>query len=195
MKFVERNWKLGTTLSARSRDNLPNPIQHGDDVYVPRNMPAIGDLFDVNGVRLASGFYSPRSEIRLRALTFGQDELTAELIAQRIDAAIARRRRLLGPNTNAIRMINADGDDLSGLVIDLYNDVVVAEIANAGIERLKPMILEADERIGGRLSAKNQINVCACPWSLKTMALPAFTTDKCARASAGWPRRNRPGQA
>jgi len=107
---------------------------------------AIGDLFDVNGVRLASGFYSPRSEIRLRALTFGQDELTAELIAQRIDAAIARRRRLLGPNTNAIRMINADGDDLSGLVIDLYNDVVVAEIANAGIERLKPMILDTIRR-------------------------------------------------
>ena len=47
VKFVERNWKLGTTLSARSRDNLPNPIQHGDDVYVPRNMPAIGDLFDL----------------------------------------------------------------------------------------------------------------------------------------------------
>jgi len=107
---------------------------------------AIGDLFDVNGVRLASGFYSPRSEIRLRALTFGQDELTAELIAQRIDSAIARRRRLLGPNTNAIRMINADGDDLSGLVIDLYNDVVVAEIANAGIERLKPMILDTIRR-------------------------------------------------
>ena len=107
---------------------------------------AIGDLFDVNGVRLASGFYSPRSEIRLRALTFGQDELTADLIAQRIDAAIARRRRLLGPNTNAIRMINADGDDLNGLVIDLYNDVVVAEIANAGIERLKPMILDTIRR-------------------------------------------------
>jgi phospholipase C len=47
VKFVERNWKLGTTLSNRSRDNLPNPVQHGDDGYVPRNMPAIGDLFDL----------------------------------------------------------------------------------------------------------------------------------------------------
>ncbi len=46
VKFVERNWKLGTTLSARSRDNLPNPKQ-GDNAYVPRNMPAIGDLFDL----------------------------------------------------------------------------------------------------------------------------------------------------
>ena len=27
VKFVERNWKLDTTLTARSRDNLPNPKQ------------------------------------------------------------------------------------------------------------------------------------------------------------------------
>jgi phospholipase C len=51
VKFVERNWKLNGTLSQRSRDNLPNPRQgDGDadaDDYVPRNMPAIGDLFDL----------------------------------------------------------------------------------------------------------------------------------------------------
>jgi phospholipase C len=47
VKFIERNWKLDTTLSARSRDNLPNPVQDDDDAYVPRNMPAIGDLFDL----------------------------------------------------------------------------------------------------------------------------------------------------
>jgi phospholipase C len=46
VKFIERNWKLQTTLTARSRDNLPNPDQD-DDSYVPRNMPAIGDLFDL----------------------------------------------------------------------------------------------------------------------------------------------------
>src|SRR5450432_1550699 len=49
VKFVERNWMLDTKLSFRSRDNLPNPDQDGDDdrSYVPRNMPAIGDLFDL----------------------------------------------------------------------------------------------------------------------------------------------------
>ena len=45
VKFIERNWKLDTKLSIRSRDNLPNPLQ--SDEYVPRNMPAIGDLFDL----------------------------------------------------------------------------------------------------------------------------------------------------
>jgi phospholipase C len=43
-KFIERNWKL-PTLSAHSRDNLPNPRTSDDNPYVPRNSPAIGDLF------------------------------------------------------------------------------------------------------------------------------------------------------
>jgi len=47
VKFIERNWQLGGTLSDRSRDNLPNPVQDEDNAYVPRNMPAIGDLFDL----------------------------------------------------------------------------------------------------------------------------------------------------
>jgi phospholipase C len=46
VKFVERNWMLNTTLSDRSRDNLSNPVQKGPS-YVPTNMPAIGDLFDL----------------------------------------------------------------------------------------------------------------------------------------------------
>jgi phospholipase C len=47
VKFIERNWKLPGTLSERSRDNLPNPMQDSDNPYVPKNMPAIGDLFDL----------------------------------------------------------------------------------------------------------------------------------------------------
>ena len=47
VKFIERNWMLNTTLSDRSRDNLPNPRLDDDNPYVPSNMPAIGDLFDL----------------------------------------------------------------------------------------------------------------------------------------------------
>jgi phospholipase C len=46
VKFVERNWQLGK-LTARSRDNLPNPRVDDENPYVPVNMPAIGDLFDL----------------------------------------------------------------------------------------------------------------------------------------------------
>jgi len=45
VKFIEKNWHL-KPLTNRSRDNLPNPT-HKNDAYVPDNMPAIGDLFDM----------------------------------------------------------------------------------------------------------------------------------------------------
>ena len=45
LKFIERNWDL-KPLTARSRDNFPNPHVDEDNPYVPQNSPAIGDLFD-----------------------------------------------------------------------------------------------------------------------------------------------------
>ncbi|MEA2910479.1 MAG: hypothetical protein QOJ15_2560 [Bradyrhizobium sp.] len=44
VKFIERNWSL-PTLSARTRDNLPNPKTSDDNPYVPQNRPALGDLW------------------------------------------------------------------------------------------------------------------------------------------------------
>jgi phospholipase C len=46
VKFIERNWDL-KPLTGRSRDNLPNPQMNGANPYVPTNMPAVGDLFDM----------------------------------------------------------------------------------------------------------------------------------------------------
>ena len=44
VKFIERNWKLGK-LGPLSRDNLPNPHTSKHNPYVPKNAPALGDLF------------------------------------------------------------------------------------------------------------------------------------------------------
>jgi phospholipase C len=46
VKFIERNWDL-KSLTHRSRDNLHNPKMSSVDPYVPVNMPAVGDLFDM----------------------------------------------------------------------------------------------------------------------------------------------------
>lgn len=103
---------------------------------------AFADLMDAKGVRLASGFHSRYSQIRLRALTFGTEELTAGMLEARIVRAIGRRARLRNEATDAVRVINADGDELSGLIVDLYRDVAVVEIANAGLETIKPLVME-----------------------------------------------------
>jgi phospholipase C len=46
LKFIETNWGL-KPISARSRDNLPNPVHAANNPYVPSNSPAIGDLMDL----------------------------------------------------------------------------------------------------------------------------------------------------
>src|SRR5450755_3403862 len=72
---------------------------------------AIADLLDPRGRRIASGLHSLHSQIRLRTLVFGDEVLTAETIRERLSAAIARRHRT--DSTNAARLVNAEGDDLS----------------------------------------------------------------------------------
>lgn len=101
---------------------------------------AIADLLDPRGRRIASGFHSRHSQIRLRALTFGDEVLTPSTIVDRLTAAIQRRHE------SATRLVNAEGDDLSGIVIDRYDDIVVIEIANAGIEQLRPLIIDVLQR-------------------------------------------------
>jgi 23S rRNA (cytosine1962-C5)-methyltransferase len=103
---------------------------------------AIADLYDESGALLASGLYSTHSQIRLRALTFGDAPLTAATLRARLIAAAERRRPLFDEGTNAGRIVHAEGDDLSGLVVDRYGDVLVAEVANAGLDRLRPLIEE-----------------------------------------------------
>jgi acid phosphatase len=46
LKFIEANWRL-PPLSARSRDQLPNPLPNSSDPYIPANRPAIGDLISL----------------------------------------------------------------------------------------------------------------------------------------------------
>ncbi len=123
---------------------------------------AIADLVDPRGRRVASGFHSLHSQIRVRALTFGDEVLTEETLRERMVSSIARRlgsglkskvpgehpsndRHFSALSTldltpNAMRVINAEGDELSGLTVDRYDDLAVVEIANAGLEQLRPMI-------------------------------------------------------
>jgi phospholipase C len=46
LKFIEANWAL-PTVTARSRDNFPNPVASADSPYVPTNSPALDDLMSM----------------------------------------------------------------------------------------------------------------------------------------------------
>jgi 23S rRNA (cytosine1962-C5)-methyltransferase len=124
---------------------------------------AIAELVDAEGTRLATGLYSRSSQIRLRALTFGEEELTSAVIADRIRGAVARRAAIFDDQTNAARVVHAEGDDLSSIVADRYGDLVVVEITNRGADRLRPLIVETLCRaLGARtIYVKNDLPVRA----------------------------------
>jgi 23S rRNA (cytosine1962-C5)-methyltransferase len=77
-------------------------------------------------------------------LTIGKEAPDDDLIAERIRLAVGRRaaQPLLG-DTQAERLVNAEGDGLPGRVVDRYADVVVAKLAAPGMHRRRELIAAA----------------------------------------------------
>jgi 23S rRNA (cytosine1962-C5)-methyltransferase len=50
-----------------------------------------------------------------------------DLLGSRLDAAFARRARMLGSDTNAYRLVHGEGDGLGGVIVDRYGAVLVVE--------------------------------------------------------------------
>ena len=102
--------------------------------------PADGDVVDLvthEGRFIARGIWNASSRLRVRLYAFEADvPLDAPFWRSRIDAAVALRRTLgLDDRSGAARLINSEGDDLSGLIVDRYGDhlaVQVTSLAMAG---------------------------------------------------------------
>jgi 23S rRNA (cytosine1962-C5)-methyltransferase len=105
---------------------------------------AEGDIAEVrtsSGERLGLAILNKGRSIIGHMLAYGKDTLE-EAIPKRILEAANLRKRWFDPAlTNAMRLINAEGDGLPGLIVDSYADVLVMQVSNPGIERLKPQIV------------------------------------------------------
>jgi 23S rRNA (cytosine1962-C5)-methyltransferase len=94
------------------------------------------DVLDAKGHFLAKAAYSPSSQIRARVWTFDQNEaVEADFFRRRVDLAI-KLRSTLGLSTvgDAFRLIHAESDQLPGLIVDRYGDVLVLQSLTAGSE-------------------------------------------------------------
>lgn len=94
------------------------------------------------GESLALGFYNPRCDIVFRLLTTSMDETIDESFwLRKIRTAMELRRKVIPQDTNACRLINAEGDGMPGLIVDRYDRYLVFSIATAGMERNRHEIL------------------------------------------------------
>lgn len=97
------------------------------------------------------GFYSSRSQISCRMFAFSQKELVLEADfwhAKLAQALEIRQNWVNSPQTNAYRLIHAEGDFFPGLIADVYGPVVVLQLLIQGTERILPHIRSGLEGLG-----------------------------------------------
>jgi 23S rRNA (cytosine1962-C5)-methyltransferase len=127
-----------------------HPWVYANAVMRVDGQPAPGDLVslvDHDGRFIGRGFYSPRSQIPVRLCTRAEEAVDAAFFRRRVQQARAARTRLGLPSetTTAYRLINSEGDDLPGLVVDVYGDAAVAQITTLGMANRRTEIFDALE--------------------------------------------------
>lgn len=119
---------------------------------------ANGDVVDVYSNKLkylATGHYSNGS-IAVRLFSWGETEAGREFWKQRMKKAWQLRRQLFpDPSvTNAYRLVFAEGDRMPGMIVDVYEAIVVFQAYSEGMHKLKSVLVEfLQEYMGERLKA------------------------------------------
>lgn len=104
------------------------------------------EVFSKENEFIGRGFYNRKSNINIRLLTENIDtDLNEKFFFNRISAAVDLRKNLLklDKTTDSYRIINSEGDYLSGIIIDKYNSVIVIEPLSAGYYHIIDWIINS----------------------------------------------------
>jgi len=119
-------------------------IYHGSVLRLTQ--PALdGALVQVKDHRqrfLGVGFYNAQSKINVRVLSSERVEVNQLFFEERMRIASAVRQKHL-PEATSFRVVSAEGDSLSGLIVDKYEDVLVVQISSLGMDQRKPLVIGA----------------------------------------------------
>lgn len=119
-------------------------IYHGEILRLTARV-ADGDLVQVKDHRqrlLGTGYYNSKSKIVVRVLSPERVSVDEKFFEEHIRAALAVRQKHL-PGATSFRVVNAESDFLSGLIVDKYEDVLVVQISSLGMDRRKELVVAA----------------------------------------------------
>ena len=120
-----------------------NEIARVDGTFEDGDILAVEDF---DGYFLGWGFINRASTIRIRMLSRKKDQaITPAFLEARVRAAWEYRKKVI--DTSSCRVIFGEADFLPGITVDKYEDVLVVESLALGIDRLKPIILDALTRV------------------------------------------------
>ena len=105
-----------------------------------------GDLvsvYDKFGHRVGTGLFNPRAKMPLRVVVHSSEPVGEEYFELAIRRAVALRQGMfnLAAQSDAWRVINSDGDGLSGLTVDRYADVLYCDVYSLGMFLRLPKFL------------------------------------------------------
>ncbi len=113
----------------------------------PPHWVEAGGLVDVKtstGQFVARGYYNPQTDIAIRILTHNAEEaIDAAFLRRRIRSALELRQVFDPRKTDCYRLLHSEGDGLPGVVVDRYADILVAQLHTLGMERLRPLLIDA----------------------------------------------------
>jgi len=98
-------------------------------------------VVDPQGHALGAAHYSSTSQIALRLLSRRVRPIDHAFLRERIEAALAYRRRIVA-DSDAWRLVHAEGDLLPGLIVDRYGDYLVLQLLDQGMDRLAQEIVD-----------------------------------------------------
>ncbi len=108
------------------------------------------NIYDKFGHLLGRGLYNPGSNIALRVLSHGDAPIDESFWRDGIDRAVALRESLgLNNLTDAYRLVHAEGDGLSGLIVERYGPALVVELFSLGMyKRVHQLVDLIKQRLG-----------------------------------------------
>lgn len=113
-----------------------NPIVFSGAIASEEGKPRPGDWVEVRDDEdrsVGHGFYNPASSYRVRLVRLAREERLPDspegVIKARLQSAAALRGDLglPGDDTNSYRLVNSEGDGLSGLTVEVFGDVAVIQ--------------------------------------------------------------------
>jgi 23S rRNA (cytosine1962-C5)-methyltransferase len=116
--------------------------------------PEEGEVVDVYTSKkefIACGHFQIGS-IAVRVLTFKQEEINRDFWKRRLAVALDLRRSLNlvnNPENNTCRLVHGEGDNLPGLIIDVYGQTAVMQAHSAGMHVDRLEIAEALSEVMG----------------------------------------------
>lgn len=140
--------KLTITKKGERAARSGHPWVYGEEVTHVEGTYQTGDIVDVYSDKdryLGTGFANDISKIRVRIVSRNANDRFDEAFWQRrVKYALDYRKTVMGDKDFACcRLIFGDADDMPGLTVDRYNDVLVAQALCYGMDQVKPVIFKA----------------------------------------------------